>query len=208
MDDLTARVMRLQRAAWAVRRAAPRPCALPFALALMTDEAAHPDLVSATERLPRGAPLLLVLRHYRTPPQERAQLAAAACAVARARGHWLVVAGGGLGGGLSDGAHNAEGRGTTWQGVRARGLITASVHDLRQAAARRALRPDLALVSPVFPTRSHPGAPALGPARAAALAGRLPLPAFALGGVDARSARRLLGTPFQGLAALGAWADR
>ena len=70
------------------------------------------------------------------------------------------------------------------------------------------MSPALALVSPVFPTRSHPGAPALGVARAAALARALPLPAFALGGLDARGAARLRGTPFQGIAVLGAWEDR
>ena len=192
MDDLTARVMRLQRAAWAVRRAGPRPCRLPFALALMTDETAQPDVVSATERLPRGAPILVVFRHYRTPASERAALAGAARRAARARGHLLVVAGGG-----GEGAHNA----------RAPGVVSVSVHDLAEGAAKRALRPSVGLVSPVFPTNSHPGAPSLGPARAAGIAARLPYPAFALGGADADSARRLVGTPFQGIAALGAWAD-
>ena len=208
MDDLTARVMRLQRAAWGVRRAAPVPCALPFALALMTDEAAQPDLVSSVERLPRGAPVLIVLRHYRTPRAERAALAAAAHRAARARGHALVVAGGG-----GDGGHNARRPGARRPGARGRrlgegGLVSVSVHTLAEHGRKRGMSPALALVSPVFPTRSHPGAPALGVARAAALARALPLPAFALGGLDARGAARLRGTPFQGIAVLGAWEDR
>jgi hypothetical protein len=45
-------------------------------------------------------------------------------------------------------------------------------------------------VSPVFATRSHPGARTLGPLRAAAIARALPVPAIALGGVDERRYRR------------------
>ena len=195
MDDLAARVTRLQAAAWAVRRAAPRPCALPFALAVMTDEQAHPDLVSLLERLPgaSGRPILVVFRHHGLPAAERAALAGTAYRTVRAGGHLMVVAGGGRAG---DGAHNAP----------SRGLVTASVHDLAEGARRRAtLAPALGLVSPVLPTASHPGAPALGAARAAAVAARLPYPCFALGGMDAVSARRLVGAPFQGVAALGAF---
>ena len=196
MDDLGARVMRLQRAAWAVRAAAPRPCFLPFALVLMTDEVHQPEIVSSMERLPRGRPALIVFRHYRTPARERSRLAVAAHRAARARGHRLVVAGGGPDGAKADGGHNAPGR-----------LRSVSVHDLAEGARKAALRPHLGLVSPVFPTRSHPGTPGLGVARAAALAARLPYPAFALGGIDKGSARALIGTPFQGIAVLGAWSD-
>ena len=192
MDDLGARVMRLQRAAWAVRAAAPGPCSLPFALVLMTHEVHQPDIVSSAERLPRGRPALIVFRHYRTPMPERRRLAAQAHRAARSRGHVLVVAGGGAG----DGGHNGPGR-----------LRSVSVHDLAEGARKRALRPHLCLVSPVFATRSHPGEPPLGVARAAALAARLPYPSFALGGIDATRARALIGTPFQGIAVLGAWSD-
>ena len=43
-------------------------------------------------------------------------------------------------------------------------LVSAAAHD--EASARRAARAgvDLILLSPVFPTNSHPGRPALGPA--------------------------------------------
>ena len=191
MDEIGPRVMRLQRAAWRVRAASRVRCELPFALALMTDARAHEGLVSLMERLP-GPPVLIVFRHYGLPPPERARLARDAYAAARAHGYPFVVAGGGL---PADGAHNARGP----------GLRTASVHSLGEAAAKRALRPHLRLVSPVFPTRSHPGAPALGPARAAAIAAWAG-PSFALGGVDGGSASRLVGTPFVGVAAMGAFA--
>lgn len=64
---------------------------------------------------------------------------------------------------------------------------------------------DLVFVSPVFPTRSHPGAPSLGPAKAARIARAVGLPMIALGGMDARRFRRLRGR-FQGWAAIDAWA--
>ena len=59
---------------------------------------------------------------------------------------------------------------------------------------------DLLFLSPLFPTHSHPGAPALGRARFAALARGARPPVIALGGMRAGHAR--------GLALLGAsgWA--
>ncbi|WP_343868577.1 thiamine phosphate synthase, partial [Caenispirillum bisanense] len=50
---------------------------------------------------------------------------------------------------------------------------------------------DAALLSPVFPTRSHPGAATLGPWRFSLWAGAARLPVVALGGVTAATARRL-----------------
>jgi thiamine-phosphate pyrophosphorylase len=53
----------------------------------------------------------------------------------------------------------------------------------RGAALARRLKPDCLFLSPLFPTQSHPGAPALGPLRWAALARGLPAPCLALGGI-------------------------
>jgi len=47
------------------------------------------------------------------------------------------------------------------------------------------------LLSPVFPTRSHPGQPTLGPVRFRLLAARAGLPVIALGGMNRATARRL-----------------
>ena len=55
-------------------------------------------------------------------------------------------------------------------------------------------RADALVLSPVFPTRSHPGGKVLGPLRFRLLAARTRLPVIALGGMDARRASRL-GTP-------------
>ena len=62
----------------------------------------------------------------------------------------------------------------------------------RQSCGRaRRLRPDLAFLSPLFATRSHPGATALGPLRWQAAARRLGVPAVALGGVSAATIARV-----------------
>jgi len=49
------------------------------------------------------------------------------------------------------------------------------------------------LLSPVFPTRSHPGGKVLGALRFRLLAARSRLPVLALGGMNARRARALRG---------------
>ena len=79
-----------------------------------------------------------------------------------------------------------------------------AVHDAREAAAARRRGADLAFVSPVFATRTHPGAPTLGRAGYARLAARLPMPVIAMGGMDAARAARLRPRP-HGWAAIDAW---
>jgi thiamine-phosphate pyrophosphorylase len=83
-------------------------------------------------------------------------------------------------------------------------VLTLAVHGRRGIARARRLRPALVFLSPAFPTASHPGAPALGPLRWAALARRLPCPAVALGGVAPATAGRLPVRLAAGLAAIGA----
>ena len=73
--------------------------------------------------------------------------------------------------------------------------ITASCHDadeLRQAAAAGA---DFALLSPVFATPSHPGAPHLGVNRFCELAAAAPLPVVALGGITPENRAELAAYP-------------
>jgi len=62
---------------------------------------------------------------------------------------------------------------------------------------------DAALLSPVLPTASHPGARVLGAVRFAALCARAPLPVYALGGIGRGTARRLHGARVAGIAAIG-----
>jgi thiamine-phosphate pyrophosphorylase len=82
-------------------------------------------------------------------------------------------------------------------------ILSMAAHGGQRSAARaRRLRPDCLFLSPLFPTESHPGAPALGALRWAALARGLPAPCIALGGI---TPARLGAVPScaAGLAAIG-----
>jgi len=63
------------------------------------------------------------------------------------------------------------------------GLVGASCHDADELARAQALGADLAVLGPVAPTPSHPGAAGLGWTRFAALLTDCPLPVYALGGL-------------------------
>ncbi|KTT75271.1 thiamine phosphate synthase [Sphingomonas endophytica] len=159
---------------------------------LMTDERLGDGLWDALERLPRGAGV--VFRHHATPSGERRRLFAKVARVARARGLVLVRAG----------AVRMRGE----QGVHKRrgaGLVTWPAHDRREAVAAVRAGARVVFVSPLFATRSHPGAPALGKARAATIARGLPVTAIALGGMDARRWRDVRALGFDGYAAIDAW---
>jgi thiamine-phosphate pyrophosphorylase len=58
------------------------------------------------------------------------------------------------------------------------------------------------LLSPVFPTRSHPGARTLGRMRFSSLSRSSAIPVIALGGMDRR---RMWGLPAYGWAGIDGW---
>jgi thiamine-phosphate pyrophosphorylase len=62
---------------------------------------------------------------------------------------------------------------------------------------------DAVLLSPVFPTESHPGARALGSLLFARWARRSPLPVYALGGISAVTIGRITGSGAVGVATVG-----
>ncbi|PJC68422.1 MAG: thiamine phosphate synthase, partial [Zetaproteobacteria bacterium CG_4_8_14_3_um_filter_59_5] len=61
---------------------------------------------------------------------------------------------------------------------------------------------DFALLSPVFPTASHPGAPHLGVEAFRELAGAASLPVIALGGITPENRAELIGFPVAAIGAL------
>lgn len=75
----------------------------------------------------------------------------------------------------------------------------ATAHSLAEIGAAVRAGAHAILLSPVFPTRSHPGAAVLGAVRFLLLARRSPLPVIALGGMTAARAARL---PVHGWAAI------
>ena len=169
---------------------------------LFTDSDRLPDPRPAASRLPRGI-AGVVLRHDSHP--DRVAIGRDLARICRARRLALVVAGDvRLAAALGAGVHLRGGR---WPGPRRRsGIATSSAHtlpDLRRAARNGA---SVAFLSPAFATASHPGAPALGACRWAALAGRAGLPVAALGGVTGASIRRLPPGLCRGIGAIGALA--
>jgi len=154
---------------------------------LVSDARNDTVLEHSLRRLPRGSGL--IFRHAHLAPAQRARRFRALKALCRRHGHAIILAGTprearrlGADGAYGP-AHRLAPHGQTLR------LITA--HSLRELAAANRARADLILLSPAFPTRSHPGAPALGPLRFHLLAARAAAPVIALGGMNPRTARRL-----------------
>ena len=162
---------------------------------LMTDERQGEALWPALARLPKGGGV--VFRHYRLPPPERRAVFDRVRRIARARRLVLVLAGPPrlARAWRADGAHSRSPHAPD-----GRLLRTAPAHDRREVIA--AAGADLVFLSPVFATRSHPGAPVLGRAGFHALAREARAPVAALGGMTARAARSLGGVRW---AAIDAW---
>lgn len=175
-------------------------------LILMTDARRLPDPLAAARALPRGSGV--ILRDY--DAVDRESLARALARIARARGLVLLI---GADAGLAArvgaaGVHLPEAALRRARHCRRRPdwLVTAAAHDwpaLRRAGQAGA---DAALLSPVFPTASHPETTPLGVGRFGALARLSPIPVYALGGITPRNAGRLAALNAAGIAAIGALA--
>jgi thiamine-phosphate pyrophosphorylase len=96
------------------------------------------------------------------------------------------------------------GRAGVIRALRRRFLITAAAHDLPAILRARRAGAEALVISPVFPSRSRSAGQPLGPTALAGLVRRAKVPAYALGGVNARSARTLSLTGVTGLAAVEA----
>lgn len=154
---------------------------------LVSDARSDASLEAALARLPRGSGF--IFRHYHLSEAKRSERWRELARMARACSCIAVLAGP---------ARKARGWGADGcygpPGMLARGpalmrLVTA--HSLRELGQARRSRADLLLLSPVFPTRSHPGGRTLGPLRFRLLARQAQVPVIALGGMDARRARRI-----------------
>jgi thiamine-phosphate pyrophosphorylase len=142
-------------------------------------------LEAALKRLPRGSGL--IYRHYHLPPAARRARFDRLARIARSCGHLIMLAGNAMEARAwgADGAYGAARR--LARGPRA--IRLAAVHSLRELAKVR--RADVVLLSPVFPTRSHPGGAVLGAVRFLLLARRSRRPVIALGGMTRARARQL-----------------
>ncbi|WP_431282644.1 thiamine phosphate synthase [Humitalea sp. 24SJ18S-53] len=177
---------------------------------LVGDAQRLPDLRAAAARLPGPRGAAGVLARDQAPG-----VMVGLARLCRARGRVLLVAGDGRAAlRLRAGLHVPDRRAAAGllpfllarRGGAPWARLTVAVHGRAGLARGRRLRADAGLVSPAFPTLSHPGAAALGPHRWARLAGscRRGLPGvIALGGVAPATAGRLPGWA-NGLAAIGA----
>lgn len=199
MADSLARAQ-LARAANALRRAAQSP--LP-ALLLLTDDDHLPDPQAAVAALPRGSLVVLRSREKR----RRVTLAKLLQQMAPPRGLiWIVANDPALAASLdATGAHFPErsiSLAANWRIRRPGWLITCAAHSLRACFRARCAGANAVLLSPVFPTASHPGVTGFGGLRARIIARAAGLPVYGLGGVDALTARALSAAPLAGLAAI------
>ena len=164
---------------------------------LMTDPRID-DLGATIARLPACSGI--IFRHYHLPRRERHTLFMEVRKLARARRHILL---------LADRPARARAWGADGAHSRARdrscGLRSVAVHNAREAACARRLQADLIFISPVFATRSHPGAQALGPTRLGLIAGSARGRTIALGGMTAKRAAALRSHKIYGWAAIDAF---
>ena len=179
---------------------------------LFSDERLRVGVARLAATLPPGSGI--VLRHDSLASGTRWRLLRRLMRVARARGLTVLIAGtpdmarrwG------ADGVHlRQHDARRAAQAHRLGQIVTMPVHDAREARRVRRAEADGVFISPLYPTRSHVGAPALGPAawlRLARLAGGQPI---ALGGMAQARARRLSrqASGLQpGWAAIDAWEEK
>jgi thiamine-phosphate pyrophosphorylase len=178
--------------------------ALP-SLVLMTDDARLADPLAAASALPRGSMVVVRARDAK----RRDALARALLKLARICGLAVLIADDPL---LAvrlgaDGFHLPEarvGEAAYWHARFPDFTITAAAHSAHALLRARLLPVDAFFLSPVFATASHTERAALTPLRASLMAKTAGKPVYALGGIDARNAQRLIG--FAGIAAIGALA--
>lgn len=172
------------------------------ALLFFTDPRRTPDPAAVAARLPRGA--AIVYRHFGAADAE-AQ-ARRLEAIARARGLKLLI---GQDAALAarigaDGVHLPERLARlapALKRVHPGWIVTSAAHSL---AAAKASLADAVVLSVALPSQSPSAASvrALGPIRLAARVRAAGRPAYALGGINNKTARRLLDAGLVGLAAV------
>ncbi len=195
---------KLARQARALNMRHARGRALP-AVVLMTDDTRAVDWLAAVAALPPTS--AVIVRHRDVAARER--LARALRPLCRARRITLLIADDPalaqrVG---ADGVHLPERRVAKVPGVKAlnrRWLVTCAAHNAAAVRLSLVMKADAVFVSPVFATASHPERHALGVTRFAALV-RESIAAYALGGVETKTIRRLQAHRIVGIGLIGGW---
>jgi thiamine-phosphate pyrophosphorylase len=171
-------------------------------LYFFTDPERTPDPAAVARRLPRGS--AVVFRHFGRA--DRFAVGAELAAICRSRGLFLLIsADPTLARTLKAGVHWPA-RLARRRGI-GKALVTMSAHTRLDVARAQRFGADVCVLGAVFPTRSSAQRRPLGLARAAAIARAARVPVIALGGVNTRTARQLIGRGFAGLAAVDAFLD-
>lgn len=169
-------------------------------LYFLTDPERTPDPVSAAHTLPRGT--AIIYRHFGAA--DRLSVARALKRVARRRALVLLIAAD------PELATRVGADGVHWPEAllpdrfEHQGLMTAAAHSAEAIARAVSAGADAVLLSPVFPTASRSSGKPLGLSGAARLALASERPIIALGGIGLRTAARLPGRGFAGIAAVEA----
>lgn len=166
---------------------------------LMTDERMGERMWDAIGRVPAGTGGI-VFRHYSLAPEERLEVGKRVAALTQERKLVLAV-------GRDTRLAERLGAQLVHNPTDPAALpFSMAVHGEQEADVARQAGADLVFVSPVYATRSHPGAPALGAQRAAELATIAGRPAIALGGMTFGKFWEL-GPAFHGWAGIDAWLE-
>ena len=165
---------------------------------LMCDERLGDRILSVIAAMPPCS--AVVVRPYAMQAGHRAAVIRAIRRTARAKRHLLLIAGRGSDAGY-DGRHGYG----LW---RTTGFLSAAVHDRHELARAIRCGADAVLISPVWPTRSHPDSATLDRKGFARLAAASSAKAIALGGVTDRRFGQLRIHGAAGWAAIDAWLPR
>lgn len=182
-----------------VRCQPPRKVAIPRCW-LMTDARLGPDIARIIAHMPpRSA---VVLRPHALGFWGTASWLRQFRRIARAKRHVLLSCG--PVSEADDGTHVNRHNRT----ARTHGFCSVAVHNRREADFARRRRADCLLVSPIWPTASHPGGVALGMRALRQFAARARCPVIALGGVTRGNQHLVRRHGAHGWAAIGAWREK
>lgn len=182
----------------------PLPC-----LMLVTDRSLAPlPLPQAAARAVAGGVNIVQLREKDLPARDllalaaalRAAIAGRALLVVNDRADVALAAG-------ADGVHLPEDGLPVAEARRLVGparLVGRSVHSVDAAVRAEADGADYIVVGPIYPTRSHPDAPAAGPGLLSQVRRAVRVPVLAIGGVTAATAAEALAAGASGVAVISA----
>ena len=172
---------------------------------LLTDSIRLPDPRDAIQSLPPQS--AVIFRHYEDP--DRANLAQKLMVICKSKKIPLLIAGDvRLATKINaDGLHLPENlltvnvmRWLAWKHPNK--ILSVSAHSPKALFKAAEASAAFALLSPVFPTQSHPNTKVIGIHRFASWVACSPIPVFALGGIAKKNATRVLYTGAVGWAAI------